>query len=310
MWFLALPSAVISLPVISVLTRAMAALALLFNGVALMPEPCPECGGSGKTGEGRWYRPGPSMESRALGKWPSQATYGIWSDRLWDVCGVERPFIPTAANLPEIGADIGRFGDDFSAFHVRWGRTSLWHERHNGWDTTRVSDRLAEMAREYRNMADRMVFGGGGTLQVNRIKIKVDDSTFGGGVVDQLRRDGYNVQGVNAAGRASDASLYPNRRSELWFVTALLAKKGGVDMSRISKEMQKKLRQQFLAPTWKQNGAGQRVVEPKEMTKDRLPGCGSPDDADSANLCYYTLYVPGLTGVDSLPNPEQVRARR
>lgn len=35
---------------------------------------------------GEWWRPGPEMEARAMGLWPSQGTYGVWSEALWKLC--------------------------------------------------------------------------------------------------------------------------------------------------------------------------------------------------------------------------------
>ena len=58
-------------------------------------------------GSGRWYRPGPIFQSRALGLWPD-AGGGVWSPSLWQACF---PFAtpPFPLNLlPEIGVDCSQ----------------------------------------------------------------------------------------------------------------------------------------------------------------------------------------------------------
>src|SRR5436305_1803076 len=97
---------------------------------------CPQCNGLGRVGS--WFRPGPLFESRALGRWPSAGTYGVWSDLLFATAEGLLLDLPPWHVLPEIGCDPARFGDDFTAIHVRWGCCSMAHERHNGWDTART----------------------------------------------------------------------------------------------------------------------------------------------------------------------------
>jgi hypothetical protein len=46
-----------------------------------------------------------------------------------------------------------------------------------------------------------------------------------------------------------------------------------------------RLRQQFLAPAWDLDPAGRRLVEPKEVTREKIGR--SPDDADAANLAFH-----------------------
>src|SRR5262249_47419082 len=77
--------------------------------------------------EPRWYRPGPLFEGRVLGRWPSQGTGGVWSDADWMVAE-SLVAAPAHAAMVEIGCDVARFGDDYTAFHVRRGPVSLHHE--------------------------------------------------------------------------------------------------------------------------------------------------------------------------------------
>lgn len=177
----------------------------------------------------------------------------------------------------EIGCDVARFGDDNTEIHVRRGPCSMHHESHNGWSTTQTAGRLKELAREW----------GATTGQAPQaVEVKIDDDGVGGGVVDQ--HDGYAFLPVSGASTALEPERYPNRRSELWFAIAERAAEGNLDLSRLDRETLQSLRSQAMAPTWKQDGQGRRVVERKEETKRRIKR--SPDGVDAVNLAY----TPGI----------------
>lgn len=224
-------------------------------------------------GSGIWYRPDVTFESMVLGRWPSESTTGVWSSTDFDYSVETRLEEPDI--LGAIGCDVARFGTNKTAIHVRRGECSLWHESHRGWDTVRVAGRLMELARQY---------GRYFRIHERAVPVIVDDTGVGGGVVDILRSQGFQVAPVNAGSRAFEPEKYPNRRSELWFVVARRAHERRLDLTRLPGDVQRDLRAQCLTPTWKQNGQGQRVVEDKDKTTQRLGG--SPDDADAMNLAY------------------------
>jgi hypothetical protein len=103
--------------------------------------------------------------------------------------------------------------------------------------------------------------------------------------VDRLGELGFCVIPVNASGSPLKSADYPNRRSELWFVTANKAAAGLISFARLEQDIRSKLRTQAMAPTWKLDSAGRRVVEKKEETKEKLKR--SPDDMDAVNLAYW-----------------------
>jgi hypothetical protein len=90
------------------------------------------------------------------------------------------------------------------------------------------------------------------------------------------------VQAVRAGTVASAGDDYPNRRSELWFHAPFLARDGKLSLARLPRDVLGKLRQQAMAPLWKQDSKGRRVVESKAETKKRLGR--SPDEMDALNL--------------------------
>ena len=218
---------------------------------------------------GDWYRPGPLFESRVLGRWPSQGSISVWSEAKWNACLTQQTINPAEPLI--IGCDKARFGDDFTSIVVRRGNCVLWHETHNGWDNNQIAGRLKQLCQQF-------VIG---NETPQSVKCQVDDVQ--GGVIDQAQN--YTFIEVNSSNKAFDETGYPNKRSELWFTTAERADTGRVDLSRLSVASLKLLRSQCMAPTWKVDAQGRRVVEPKSDTKKRIKR--SPDDSDALNLAFY-----------------------
>ena len=220
---------------------------------------------------GQWLRPGPIAEARLLGRWPSQATNTVWSDAAFSAA--EARVLAEGDNPVEIGCDVARFGDDFTAIHVRRGPVSLHHESANGWSTSETAGRLKALAREWGHSAGQ---------EPRSVQVKIDDDGVGGGVVDQA--DGYSFVGLSAADTAIEPEGYPNRRSELWFSVSDRADAGSLSLAALAPDTRRELRRQALTPTWTIDSQGRRVVERKDDTKKRIKR--SPDDMDALNLAY------------------------
>lgn len=214
-------------------------------------------------------RPGPVFESRVLGRWPTQGSQSVWTETAWAQALI-RGDEPTGTTA--IGCDVARYGDDYTSIVVRRGPAALHHETHNGWNTVQVAGRLRQLCREFAGQSEAP----------KRVSVIVDDDGVGGGVVDQ--RGDYAFRGCGAGARAVSADDYPNRRSELWFTTAERAAHGDLDLSRLPDSVVRLLRRQAMAPKWRLDAEGRRVVEPKHETKRRLGR--SPDDMDALNLAY------------------------
>ncbi len=232
-------------------------------------------------GSGRWLRPGPLAQARLLGRWPDAAS-GVWSDVLWSAAEAQDFPEQSPTGLPQIGCDVARFGDDCTAIHVRWGSLSLHHESANGWSTAQTAGRLKQLAAEWAAWANRNQARDAAPVEARKIPIYIDDDGVGGGVVDLA--EGYCFIGVSAASIANRDEDYPNRRSELWFDVAERARQGKLVLRKLPAEVRLRLKTQALAPMWRLDAQGRRVVEPKERTKSRLGR--SPDDMDALNLAY------------------------
>jgi hypothetical protein len=193
--------------------------------------------------------------------------------------------------VPEVGCDVARYGDDWTEIHVRWGPASLSHEAANGWSTVRTAKRLMELARELAERCTRSRPPGTQPVSPKTVLIKVDDDGVGGGVLDILWNEGFAGVAVNAGSSPYRPSDYPNRRSELWFQTVEKARSGRLNLSRLSREDLERLEVQALAPTWKLDNLGRRQVEPKADTKKKLGR--SPDGMDAVNLAFFeSVWVP------------------
>lgn len=236
-------------------------------------------------GSAQWYRPGPEGEARALGRRPSAGTYGVWSESLWRRAAEPQNREPLITEMPEIGCDVARYGDDKTEIHVRVGSNSYHHEEHSGWSVVRTADRLAELADEWLAWANARRPRQAAKLDVNVIRIKVDDTGVGGGVTDILHSRRYNAVPVNAAEAAATNEKYPRVRDEMWFNLVDRCRAGNLDLSRISKRILSRLRSQALAPQWAPTVDGRRQVEPKKDTKKRIGR--SPDGLDAMNLAYW-----------------------
>lgn len=233
--------------------------------------------------KGRIYRPGPIGEPRILGLRPSSGTFGIWSEALWQLCLGEPPDIPIDV-LPVIGCDVANYGDDYTAFHVRCGAVSLAHQAVNGWDHIRIADRLKELATEWAGWASSRRQPTAAPFKPEEIPVNVEDDATGRAVQTILGRWGMRYTPMNASESPKRLDLYRNLRSEVWFETARKAFEGRVNVSRLDQATRNRLEQQAMAPEWKPTLSGQREVERKDETKEKLGR--SPDDVDAMNLAY------------------------
>ncbi len=246
---------------------------------------------------GSYYRPGPEFESRVLGVWPTQGVYSIWSELLW------QSIIRGSGNVldwkldPTIGVDVARFGDDDTSIHARLGNFSLRHIYRNGWRTTETVGQVIEWCRELAEETNSHRDRKAEPLKPEEIPILVDDTGVGGGVTDLLLEQGFAVIGVNSGTQAVDQDIYPNKRSELWFVTRDWAMDGNLDISRLDVGIQQKLKIEAMAPTYRLNSRGQREVEPKEVTKRKIGR--SPDGLDAMNLAFCNTSELGPAIIDS-----------
>ncbi len=235
------------------------------------PDPSPDTPGAVRLGD-RWYLPGPVARARLLGVRPTAGFNAVWPESVFDQA-VQR--VLPENGLLQIGCDVARFGDDFTAIHVRRGGVSLHHESANGWSVDQTVDRVHELVFEYAARAG---------VDPRRVPVAVDDVGVGGGVTDMLRKKRCYSIGVNVARAARDPDEYPNLRSALWFSLAEEAARGNISFARLPPAVLAALRRELTAPTYTLDVRGRREVESKQATKQRLKR--SPDNADATLLAF------------------------
>jgi hypothetical protein len=136
--------------------------------------------------------------------------------------------------LSEIAADLASYGDDWTVIGVRWGPVVLHAEQHNGWLEDRVAGRLKQLAREWAQQATAARSLQAAPVRPEEIAVKYDGDGRGGSLITHA--GGFRFIPICASSNALDPSLYPNRRSELWFTTAKLARQGKLSLTRLDRD--------------------------------------------------------------------------
>ena len=170
--------------------------------------------------------------------------------------------------LVEIGADVARGGKDRVVIYKRKGlkvfppkvyKNLSKNEKMRTWQTAE------RIMREADN--DKAVL------------LKVDDTGLGGGVTDELEKQGFSVIPVNFQQRAVDEDRYVNAISEMWFT-----------FSKIINDIELPYDLELLEELTnrsegKRDNKGRRRVESKDDFIERMGR--SPDKADALLLTFY-----------------------
>jgi phage terminase large subunit len=166
-----------------------------------------------------------------------------------------------------VSCDVARMGGDETVIAVRRGNQVRIVDAYAGKDLTFTIGRLLQIERDL--YADT----GCDLFHV------LDYAGLGVGVFDALReRSEFPVFGFNSSHRARDARDYPNRRSEAWFEFAEQF------LPVIDLDPDPQLLEDLVAPVFKPDSAGRRVVEAKDETRKRLSR--SPDRADAVLMAF------------------------
>ena len=245
----------------------------------------------------KWiYMPTAYFQGRVLGEFPTQADQQV-IPKAW--LKFQPVLEPAVSDVPELGCDVARFGDDRSTIFGRRGPCVLSAREIRKMDVDEVAtacrDEALELVRTWKPGLSR----DDQEKIAKTLRIKVDvTGGLGVGPVVLLRGWGYSPVEVNSSSKANNEEQYKNKRSELWFDTRDRAREKRLDLSRLRKEIRERLERELSAPKYK--SPGQKVVEPKEETKKRVGS--SPDLADGMNLAFAPTAVsrlpqlPGTTG--------------
>jgi hypothetical protein len=226
-------------------------------------------------GKQRW-RLGPVAQARLAGIRPTGATNSVFSESLWlkmveNKCEIE-------SHWPlQVGVDVARFGDDFTAIVIRRGKCVLHAEKRNGWTGRQTISRIMTLLNNYVTARE----------DVRRIPILVDDTGGYGESVIECNDERYRVIPVNfgwKAAKDTGAESYVDTRTELWFNFANLVDNGLVDATRLSQEMLSELHDELIMPNYDYDKRQRYIMCPKTTTKSVLGR--SPDLADALVLAF------------------------
>lgn len=168
---------------------------------------------------------------------------------------VKDPFAPIV-----VGVDPARFGSDATVIAVRQGRTLLEIRRFRNQDTMETVGNVIEIIEQY---APALV--------------AIDDGGVGGGVVDRLKEQRYNVRGVNFGNKSRQPLMWGNKRAEMWGAMREWLRTASVPRDNT-------LKQDLTSPNVKPDSRGTLFLESKKDMRAR--GLASPDAADALCLTF------------------------
>ena len=219
----------------------------------------------------RWGEGSVVFQTKVLGLFPQSSV-----DTLLSVGEVERALgrLPPQENKApvSIGVDVARFGSDETVIYAVRGPAILRVESWAGQDTMRTAGRVIALALEL------------GLWTNSARQIAVDDTGVGGGVVDRLREQNWNVQAINfgsAAHETRNEEKFVNRRTEIWWRLREWIR-GEAALGDLAPETQDLLRADLCAPKYEQKSDGRIALESKDKIRERVGR--SPDHGDALAL--------------------------
>ena len=168
-----------------------------------------------------------------------------------------------------MGVDVARYGDDESVIALRIGGSLTGIEGRSGLSIDRVK------AWVVKSLIDNYV---------NADNIRVDGVGLGAGVVDMLKKDGYNVvdfiAGAKPVHQPGSKYKFKNLRSQMWWNMRELLKESKASINVESP----KLLEDLTAPRYKITSDKMIEVESKDNIKRRIGR--STDYGDATVMAY------------------------
>lgn len=164
-----------------------------------------------------------------------------------------------------LGADIARFGNDLSVLtivkEVGDQIEVVEIKEYSKQNTAKTSGQIIELIKRYKPK-----------------RVNIDDGGLGGGVVDQLKEAGYNVEGINFGSRPitdEGKERFLNAKAEMYFNLRTLFEKGQIKILN-----HRQLIRELNLMRYHFNSRGKIIMDDPEK---------SPDFADSLALaCYFS----------------------
>ncbi|MCK8824720.1 terminase B [Fuchsiella alkaliacetigena] len=177
--------------------------------------------------------------------------------------------IDPEGRVVHIGVDVARYGDDETVFYSRRGGKNLDYEIKQQTSTTDTSGFAAALAKKYNSQY--------------QVKIKVDVTGVGGGVVDELKAKSLNntiIIPVGFGEKAAENDKYANKVTEMYFLAKEYLKE---NPNQIPND--EELIAQLSSRKYSIDSKDRFRIESKDDFKKRTGQ--SPDRADGFVLSYY-----------------------
>lgn len=209
---------------------------------------------------------------RVRGEFPTQEEDTVIPINLLEKAAAKT--IETVGNVVHIGVDVARYGNDESAWYVRKENKILQYHTKRKNDTMFVVNKALNLAKQY--------------SPGNKIKIKVDKTGMGSGVIDSLKEkikrlnmNKVEVFGIDNNQKAKNEEEYANAITEMYFSFADTLKVNEVQIPD-----DETLKNQLASRKYEFDSDGRFKVESKDSYKKRVGN--SPDRGDGLLLCFYT----------------------
>lgn len=207
----------------------------------------------------RWGTDSMIYVSKVLGEFPQVSTDTLFPPRL--ILAMQNAELP-GLGRGRFGLDVSRYGSDKTVMYryrdgvIRF--VTSWAMK----ATTESADLAADVLKDH--------WG---------VPINVDVIGIGSGVVDILRRKGFEAHAFNSSAKSSDPKRWANLRAEAYWQMKEDAETGDVDIDPEDLDLAADLG----AIKYKIH-KGKIVIEDKDDIRKRLGR--SPDNADAAAICY------------------------
>ncbi len=209
-----------------------------------------------------WGEDSPIYQSRVMGEFPEQEENTLIRLTHLEAAASRDPVTVEGDDEVVLAVDVARFGSDRSVILRRRGFQ-------------------VEEIRVFRNM-DTVELAGWVVAAIKEVKparTYVDEVGVGAGLVDQLKKEGYQVHGVNVARAARQKRVFGNLRAEgFWRLRELLAR------GLISIPYDNQLISELSSLRFRYDENGRVFIESKDQMRSR--GLPSPDKADALMLAF------------------------
>lgn len=234
--------------------------------------------------------------SRVLAAFPEEGQDAL-VQREWIDAAVDRwDELREPKGEPVVAVDPARFGVDRTALVVCRGGHVGEVETWSGADTMETVGKVQLRLRELGVEPERVPKRSGRVGPYGRPPrytglaarhpavgaVVVDEIGVGGGVVDRLREQGFEVVAFNggASAKGSHSDRFLNRRAQAFWTLRKALEEG-----RVALPPNQKLRGELVATRWSVTSAGHVRIEPKDELRQRLGR--SPDRADAVSMAVW-----------------------